>query len=329
MRELVVIVLFLALLFFLLILGSESEKERISNDTKTHIKKGAPDIHEKRDSRNYVHNFCYNNEYSFTVIAKPENSRVRIMNIVPVYEDGICLKPGKYEIWVDHKGYNDFKTEIIIEDFNKFLNINLIPKSLATPVSSKEPNVNALMKNSANARAISLLEKLKGEMPQNEEQDNETMEIISQIVSLGPGVVSVLLNDLEGRKYLENSDIFMPVILANMGEPAVRPMIDVLKDKKPTSRVSRVCVEAFGRMRMDAIDAAETLVVLFNKLPEYEKNSLYGQQYLKILAVIKPEVLPGDVRKIERQRNAINKALNDELRKAKEAGYKHGIKDNN
>lgn len=46
-----------------------------------------------------------NNMGAITVRAFPTNSRIRILNIKPKYEDGIILRKGKYHIEVSAKGY--------------------------------------------------------------------------------------------------------------------------------------------------------------------------------------------------------------------------------
>jgi len=49
-----------------------------------------------------------------TVTAVPSDARIRIMNIKPVYEDGILLAPGKYNIKIDSPGF---------ATYNKWLHI--------------------------------------------------------------------------------------------------------------------------------------------------------------------------------------------------------------
>ena len=49
-----------------------------------------------------------------TIVPRPSDARVRIMNIRPLYEDGIILTPGRYLIEVSHPGYHEFQQWIEI-----------------------------------------------------------------------------------------------------------------------------------------------------------------------------------------------------------------------
>ena len=53
-------------------------------------------------------------KHSLTISTSPSNARVQIMNIKPVYYDGIKLNKGRYDIRVSKKGY---KTENFYIDF--------------------------------------------------------------------------------------------------------------------------------------------------------------------------------------------------------------------
>ncbi|WGL17274.1 bifunctional serine/threonine-protein kinase/formylglycine-generating enzyme family protein [Microbulbifer bruguierae] len=52
--------------------------------------------------------------YSLMVSAKPEDARIRIMNIVPRYSPGIALEPGRYDIEVSKPGYSTVRRWIEI-----------------------------------------------------------------------------------------------------------------------------------------------------------------------------------------------------------------------
>ena len=54
--------------------------------------------------------------YKLTVNAIPSDSRIRIMNIKPKYKHGICLKKGRYDIYVTRKNYNSYREWIKIEE---------------------------------------------------------------------------------------------------------------------------------------------------------------------------------------------------------------------
>ena len=52
---------------------------------------------------------------SLTVITTPDDARVRIMNIKPVYEDGIELNEGKYDIEVTKPGYLTYRKWVNVD----------------------------------------------------------------------------------------------------------------------------------------------------------------------------------------------------------------------
>ncbi|MEN8219382.1 MAG: PEGA domain-containing protein [Pseudomonadota bacterium] len=68
---------------------------------------------------------CPGNKLSLTVNAIPSNSRIRIMNIGPKYQPGICLMEGKYEIFVTHQGYESYREWIKITDEDVSLDVML------------------------------------------------------------------------------------------------------------------------------------------------------------------------------------------------------------
>ncbi|WP_462178883.1 hypothetical protein [Pseudoalteromonas gelatinilytica] len=52
---------------------------------------------------------------SLTVVTTPDDARVRIMNIKPVYEDGIELDEGKYDIEVTKPGYLTYRKWVVVD----------------------------------------------------------------------------------------------------------------------------------------------------------------------------------------------------------------------
>lgn len=52
---------------------------------------------------------------SLTVVTSPDDARVRIMNIKPVYEDGIELDEGKYDIEVTKPGYLTYRKWVVVD----------------------------------------------------------------------------------------------------------------------------------------------------------------------------------------------------------------------
>jgi len=59
---------------------------------------------------------CPSKTFSLSVNAIPSKSRIRIMNIKPKYRDGICLKPGKYDVFVDLRGFKSYRKLIKVKD---------------------------------------------------------------------------------------------------------------------------------------------------------------------------------------------------------------------
>jgi beta-glucosidase-like glycosyl hydrolase len=56
--------------------------------------------------------------HRLTINALPPDSTIKIMNIKPKYQPGICLKRGIYHISVTHPGYQSQKLSIRITDFD-------------------------------------------------------------------------------------------------------------------------------------------------------------------------------------------------------------------
>lgn len=52
---------------------------------------------------------------SLTVITNPNDARVRIMNIKPVYQDAIELKEGEYDIEVSKPGYQTYRKWVVVD----------------------------------------------------------------------------------------------------------------------------------------------------------------------------------------------------------------------
>ena len=107
----------------------------------------------------------------------------------------------------------------------------------------------------------------------------------------------------------EDSDAFLFSILEQIGKPAIAPMVEILKGQEPTSRIAVTCVQALPNMGEDALEAADVMVMLFNKLSEEEKQTFVGQMYIKALYAIKPSVLPDEIRDVYAQREGVQKEL--------------------
>jgi len=75
-------------------------------------------LKEMKGSSDSRESSCPRKTFSLTVNAIPSKSRIRIMNIRPKYRDGICLKPGKYDVLVDLRGFKSSRKLIKVEDLD-------------------------------------------------------------------------------------------------------------------------------------------------------------------------------------------------------------------
>lgn len=66
-----------------------------------------------------------NARYSLSVNTNPRGAKVQIMNIVPVYYDGIKLKPGRYDIKVSKPTYIAWRKWIEITNKDIVLPVSL------------------------------------------------------------------------------------------------------------------------------------------------------------------------------------------------------------
>ncbi len=71
---------------------------------------------------------CPDNQYALTVNATPPTSRIRVMNIGPKYQPGLCLTPRRYDIYVTHRGYHGYRKWIAIEEADVSLDVALTPR---------------------------------------------------------------------------------------------------------------------------------------------------------------------------------------------------------
>jgi serine/threonine-protein kinase PpkA len=73
-------------------------------------------------------------EFALTIAASPSNARVRIMNIRDVYQPGIKLSPGSYDIRVSAKGYHTLDRTIEISDRDRKVKLQLTKAPIAGAV---------------------------------------------------------------------------------------------------------------------------------------------------------------------------------------------------
>jgi len=67
-------------------------------------------------------------QYALNVNTVPEDARIRIMNIKPIFEQGILLTPGEYDILISKAGYTPRREWIRISDKDVELDFILNPK---------------------------------------------------------------------------------------------------------------------------------------------------------------------------------------------------------
>lgn len=95
---------------------------------------------------------CSGGKYSLFVNANPLNSRIRIMNIGPRYEPGICLKSGNYDIYVTHRGYMGNRQWVKVNS-DLSLGVVLTPKGQSSngkEAAITKPSPNALIETRGN-----------------------------------------------------------------------------------------------------------------------------------------------------------------------------------
>jgi beta-N-acetylhexosaminidase len=73
---------------------------------------------------------------TFTVKAKPFGSVIKIMNIEPKYEPGLCLAPGRYDVLVTKPGYIENRQWIEIRDTEVTKRVTLEKEAVRLPSSS-------------------------------------------------------------------------------------------------------------------------------------------------------------------------------------------------
>jgi formylglycine-generating enzyme required for sulfatase activity len=61
-----------------------------------------------------------------TVVCRPSDARVRILNIRPVYTDGMILKPGRYDLEITHNDYFPLRQWITIDKGEWLVTVSLI-----------------------------------------------------------------------------------------------------------------------------------------------------------------------------------------------------------
>lgn len=64
------------------------------------------------------------NKYSLMINVTPANCKIRIMNISPKFKNGILLKPNKYDIYITHSGYHEYRKWVEIKDSD--VNIDVV-----------------------------------------------------------------------------------------------------------------------------------------------------------------------------------------------------------
>lgn len=121
-------------LFLSACISTESSKIKVDyspiTDALKEIKSRMVNGDEKQDKKEVIkEDKKPENHGALYVSTQPESSRVRIMNIKPVFHQGIVLGPGQYLIEVSHQGYETYKKWITLgSNESKSLNVNLSPE---------------------------------------------------------------------------------------------------------------------------------------------------------------------------------------------------------
>jgi len=68
--------------------------------------------------------------YKLHINTIPNNAKIRILNIVPKFKQGICLSPGTYELEAKKSGYSKLQKNIRITNENVNLKVRLDSKSV-------------------------------------------------------------------------------------------------------------------------------------------------------------------------------------------------------
>jgi formylglycine-generating enzyme required for sulfatase activity len=85
---------------------------------------------------------------SLTVQPVPVDSRVRIMNIKPMYQDAMALAPGRYHIEVSKEGFETWEEWITLSSGeNKVVSVNLVAKAAQLTVNVVPNDATVLLKN--------------------------------------------------------------------------------------------------------------------------------------------------------------------------------------
>jgi hypothetical protein len=131
--------------------------------------------------------------YKLHINTIPNNAKIRILNIVPKFKQGICLSPGTYELEAKKSGYLKWQKNIRITNENVNLKVRLDSKSVkrkkyklyvnATPPNAKIRIMNIVPKYQ---RGISLkADKYKIEVSKDGcKTDEQWIEITNQDYTL-------------------------------------------------------------------------------------------------------------------------------------------------
>lgn len=69
--------------------------------------------------------FSLNDCCYLTIRPQPKDAKIRLMNIPPVYRDGIKLAPGKYRVRVDHDGFKSYDEWLDINQVQQVKEVKL------------------------------------------------------------------------------------------------------------------------------------------------------------------------------------------------------------
>ncbi len=188
--------------------------------------------------------FCvWADEFPLTVIADPPESRIRIMNIRPIYRPGILLKPDRYDIEVSHAGYTNVRqwVKIVNQAVTVQISLKKSGNNLITPGAPliKPDEIQKWIKQ------LSGWKRLGTASRQFKQLSYKRNEAIRQLVIIGTPAVEPLIVTLKdcGMVQLRSTGFFIDILdrkyvcqavaetLGKIGDNrAVEPLIAAVKN---------------------------------------------------------------------------------------------------
>ncbi|MBF0193698.1 MAG: serine/threonine protein kinase [Magnetococcales bacterium] len=111
-------------------ISDDNKKTKKSAENTEHLLSTKPIQRAYKETKNFVSQIISPtqkaNKFSLTIKTKPAKARIRILNILPQFKQGMALVPENYHIEISHTGYKTKKMWIKIKNRDRVLNIELI-----------------------------------------------------------------------------------------------------------------------------------------------------------------------------------------------------------